>query len=102
MGDMSRRPRRRKRRLPIVDEIEEFLSRTTMSPLFFGRLAVRNPYIVPRLQAGGDLKSRTEKSLRRFMRTYVPTQKMSNRIEKKKAKEDAGLSSDSVSVTDDL
>lgn len=52
---------------PILPEIEEHLSKTGMSASYFGKVAVGNSELVPRLRSGGGLHFKTEIKLREYM-----------------------------------
>jgi hypothetical protein len=59
----------------LLNEIDEFLSETGMTPYRFGFLAVKNGRLVERLRAGATPKGKpvriwpdTEKQIRKFMR----------------------------------
>lgn len=55
----------------LADEIEAFLSRHEMSPVTFGRKAMRDPHFVRDLRAGRDLKMSTVEKVRGFMAQFV-------------------------------
>jgi hypothetical protein len=51
----------------LLREIRTFLAETRMSASYFGKLAVNNSEIVPRLEAGKTVTLRTVTRARRFM-----------------------------------
>jgi hypothetical protein len=54
----------------LVKEIRQFLADTGMSPLYFGKIAVGNSEMVPRLENGKTVTLRTAQKVRRFMSSY--------------------------------
>jgi len=54
----------------LLQEIEQFLSETGMSPTTLGTYAIKNPYIVERLRNGCDILTSTAQRLREFMRNW--------------------------------
>lgn len=53
----------------LLTEIEAFLSRTGMGASYFGKTAVGNSELVPRLRSGGRIWPETEMKVRAFMLT---------------------------------
>jgi hypothetical protein len=51
----------------IVKEIDAFLADTGMAETYFGALAVKNPNLISRVRAGGDMNSRTIDRVREFI-----------------------------------
>ncbi len=59
---------------PIAREIDEFLERHSMSPVTFGREAMRDPHFVRDLRNGRRLWPETEAKVRAFMEGYADQQ----------------------------
>lgn len=57
----------------LLDDIEDFLTRTGMTWQTFGRLAVKDWKFVRRLREGGDVMGRTEQRVRHWMTSYEQT-----------------------------
>lgn len=51
----------------LLEEIEDFLSRTGMGESYFGKVAVRNSELVSRLRNGGRVWPETADAVRQFM-----------------------------------
>ena len=51
----------------LIREIRAFLAETRMSASYFGKLAVNNSELLPRLEAGKTVTLRTVTRARRFM-----------------------------------
>jgi hypothetical protein len=51
----------------LLDEIKQFLARTSMGPSYFGDLACGNTELVRRLEAGRSVTLRTAEKIRAFM-----------------------------------
>jgi len=51
----------------LLEEIEDYLSRTGMGESYFGKVAVRNSELVARLRNGGRVWPETEEAVRQFM-----------------------------------
>ena len=63
---------------PLIEQIDAFVDRHAMSPVTFGRLALRDPHFVRDLRGEGRHKPRrvwpeTEDRVRTFMAEYRPT-----------------------------
>lgn len=58
---------------PLIDEIDAFVDRHAMSPITFGRHAMKDPHFVRDLKNGRRLFRETEDRVREFMATYQPT-----------------------------
>lgn len=58
--------------LPLVDAISTFIEDHAMSPVTFGRKAMRDPHFVNQLQKGRRVWPETEARVRDFMATYTP------------------------------
>lgn len=62
---------------PLIEEIDAFVARHDMSPVTFGRLAMKDPHFVRDLRGDGREKPRrlwpeTEDRVRAFMAEYRP------------------------------
>lgn len=53
----------------LLSEIDAFLSKTGMSPTYFGKAAVGNSELVRRLRGGGRVWPETEAKIRSFILT---------------------------------
>ena len=65
--------------LPLVDAIGDFIERHSMSPVTFGRLALKDPHFVRDLRGEGRERPRrvwpeTEQRVRTFMFEYRPVE----------------------------
>lgn len=63
---------------PLVDAVGKFIEQHAMSPVTFGRLAVRDPHFVRDLRGEGRARPRrvwpeTDERVRQFMATYRPS-----------------------------
>jgi hypothetical protein len=58
--------------LPLVDAIGDFIDRHSMSPITFGRLALKDPHFVRDLRGGRRVWPETEAKVRTFMADYSP------------------------------
>jgi len=58
---------------PILSEIEGYLSETGMAETYFGKKAVGNSELVPRLREGGGIHFLTERRVRAFLSANQPT-----------------------------
>lgn len=58
--------------LPLVDAIGDFIDRHSMSPITFGRLALKDPHFVRDLRGGRRVWPETEAKVRAFMADYSP------------------------------
>ena len=58
--------------LPLVDAIGDFIDRHSMSPITFGRLALKDPHFVRDLWGGRRVWPETEAKVRTFMADYSP------------------------------
>jgi len=56
----------------IARDVEDFLERNSMSPITFGREAMKDPHFVRDLRNGRRLWPETEAKVRCFMATYKP------------------------------
>lgn len=54
----------------LAEQVEAFLTLHNMSPVTFGRKALRDPHFVRDLRAGRDLKMSTVDRVRTFMAEY--------------------------------
>lgn len=54
----------------LAEQVEAFLTRHDMSPVTFGRKALRDPHFVRDFRAGRDLKMSTVDKVRAFMAEY--------------------------------
>lgn len=52
---------------PLIEAVDEFIERHSMSPVTFGRCALRDPHFVRDLRGGRRLWPETEKRVRDFM-----------------------------------
>lgn len=57
---------------PLIEAIEEFIERFSMSAITFGRKAMGDPHFVRDLRSGRRLWPETEDRARRFMVDYKP------------------------------
>jgi 2,4-dienoyl-CoA reductase-like NADH-dependent reductase (Old Yellow Enzyme family) len=55
----------------LVDSIATFLERHNMSPVTFGRSAMKDPHFVKQLRAGRRVWPETEDRARKFMAEYA-------------------------------
>jgi hypothetical protein len=58
--------------LPLPDAISAFIGENAMSPVTFGRLAMRDPHFVRDIGKGRRVWPETEAKVRQFMATYTP------------------------------
>ena len=58
--------------LPLLDAIDKFLGAQSMSPITFGRLAMKDPHFVRDIRGGRRVWPETEDKVRNFMATYQP------------------------------
>lgn len=58
---------------PLIEAIDKFIERHSMSPVTFGRSALRDPHFVRDLRGGRRLWPETEKRVRDFMAAYRPS-----------------------------
>jgi hypothetical protein len=56
--------------LPLVDAISIFIDDHAMSPVTFGRKAMRDPHFVSQLKNGRRVWPETDARVRKFMATY--------------------------------
>lgn len=54
----------------LLAKIEAFLAETGMGASYFGKAAVKNSEVVPRLRSGGRVWPETEATLCEFMKDY--------------------------------
>lgn len=54
----------------LTEEIEAFLNRNSMSPVTFGRKALKDPHFVRDLRAGRDVKLSTAQRVQDFIRNH--------------------------------
>lgn len=59
---------------PLIDAIDAFIEQHSMSPVTFGRSALRDPHFVRDLRGGRRVWPATEVKVREFMDTYVAEQ----------------------------
>lgn len=57
---------------PLVDAIDAFVAKHEMSPITFGRKAMKDPHFVAQVRNGRRLWPETEARVRQFMDEYVP------------------------------
>jgi hypothetical protein len=57
----------------LLREIEAFIAATGMGESYFGKRAVNNSELVPRLRRSGRVWPETEERVRGFMRDHLPT-----------------------------
>jgi hypothetical protein len=55
---------------PLLAEVERFIGAAKMPPTKFGALAAADPRLVFDMRNGRELRRKTEKRLREFMRNY--------------------------------
>jgi len=58
--------------LPLLEQIEAFLTEHDLSPITFGRRAMGDPHFVRDLRNGRRVWPETEAKARQFIATYVP------------------------------
>jgi 2,4-dienoyl-CoA reductase-like NADH-dependent reductase (Old Yellow Enzyme family) len=58
--------------LNIAEQVEAFLLEHSISPVTFGREAMKDPHFVRDLRNGRRLWPETETKVRRYMAEYVP------------------------------
>lgn len=63
---------------PLPDAIDAFIGKTAMSPVTFGRLAMKDPHFVRDIRSGRRVWPETEAKVRAFMAEYraEPAQKV--------------------------
>jgi 2,4-dienoyl-CoA reductase-like NADH-dependent reductase (Old Yellow Enzyme family) len=55
----------------LIDAIDQFIQRHSMSPVTFGRSALRDPHFVRDLRGGRRVWPETEDKVREFMSSYT-------------------------------
>ncbi len=55
---------------PLLDAIDEFLGAHSMSPVTFGRLAMKDPHFVRDIRGGRRVWPETETKVRNFMANH--------------------------------
>ena len=71
----------------LIREIRTFLAETRMSASYFGKLAVNNSELLPRLEAGKTVTLRTVVRARRFMASRRALHRSFRRAAKQEAAE---------------
>ena len=56
----------------LLEEIEDYLSRSDYSPTYFGKLAANQPYLVAKLRGGAQVIHTTAERVRTWMRDHPP------------------------------
>jgi hypothetical protein len=57
----------------LLAEMHAFLNRSGMKASYFGKRACGNSEVVARLEAGGDVTTRTAEQIRKFIANYGTT-----------------------------
>lgn len=59
--------------MELLEQIEEYLARNSVSPSTFGRLAIGDPRLVADLRSGRHPRRRTEERLRDYLNDFEAT-----------------------------